>query len=394
MNCTQYQTELDYCLAQAARLLGGPARPLRLERSVQSLVLRQFRLESRHGLGHEPAMLFVDRSHRGHELDVGLECYRWQTARGVLRVVRVSFFYDAPLTDFWAVRDTDYRRFYRAIREEIRRRDSDQAPIMPEAELQRLWDHTVGFLRRAPAQLARFGVAPKRGVLLLGEPGNGKTMACRWLAAQCRRRGLEWKNVTVEIYDAARRDNEVPELFQLTSPGIILFDDFDSALLDRRTTSDPHKQSTFLTELDGVQQQSGVVYVFTSNAGVGDLDPAIRRPGRLDVILHFARPEATQRRQLITQRWHADLVGAIDVERVVADTDGFSFAELEEAKKLLVLRYLDTGRWDWTAVEATLRCGPRQPRAARPIGFQASSPAMLRAEAVAGPQADHSDPSR
>ena len=81
-----------------------------------------------------------------------------------------------------------------------------------------------------PAALRKYGASVKRGVMLLGSPGNGKTMACRWLASECRRLGLAWRSVTAEEYEQARAERSVPELFYLDTPGIVLFDDFDAAL--------------------------------------------------------------------------------------------------------------------------------------------------------------------
>ena len=86
-------------------------------------------------------------------------------------------------------------------------------------------------LQRSEMALERFGVATRRGVLLLGDPGNGKTMACRWLFSQCCRSGLEWSNVTAAMYEDARAEREVPGLFRLDGPGIILFDDFENRVL-------------------------------------------------------------------------------------------------------------------------------------------------------------------
>ena len=43
----------------------------------------------------------------------------------------------------------------------------------------------------------------------MGLPRNGKTMACRWLADQCRRRGLDWRNVSGVEFDQASRPDEV-----------------------------------------------------------------------------------------------------------------------------------------------------------------------------------------
>lgn len=372
MFVSNYQTELQHSLARAAKLLQGPALPLWLEWELEQSLRQKLTLELRSGLDREPAVMQWTRGTRGHELVTGMERYRWQTAEGTVRVVRVAMpcGHGAP-NDFWAVRAADYRRFYRFVRRHVRRQTAQQAPVMAADQQKRLWDNTVGFLRRGDGLLARYGVLPKRGVLLLGEPGNGKTMACRWLAAECRRRALEWRSVTAEMYEEARADREVPTLFQLDSPGVILFDDFDAALRNREEHREADKQATFLAELDGVDRKTGVVYLFTSNAKLDQIDPAMRRPGRLDVIVHFPRPEAALRHRVIAQRWHADILAAIDLQRIVAETDGYSFAEIEEARKLLVLHHLDTGRWEWDEVGRAMRDRRRACTTRRVIGFSA-----------------------
>jgi hypothetical protein len=135
---------------------------------------------------------------------------------------------------------------------------------------------------------------------------------------------------------------------------------------------DTDRHSTFLGELDGMEQKSGLVFLFTSNAKLEELDPAMCRPGRIDVVVHFPKPDASLRRRVIETRWHPELASGVDVDTVVCDTRGFSFAEIEEAKKLLVMRHVDTGRWDWPWVRQALlaRHASNQPR--RPIGFRPS----------------------
>jgi len=370
MFLSEYQSEFEHCLAQAANLLGGPARPVRLDWGLEQTLRKHLRLEVRCGLGREPAVLRLDGSKRGHEMEAGAERYRWQTQKGPVRVVRVVLppCGQSPVEDFWAVSVADYRRFYRCLRAEVRTREVETAPILAEADRKRLWDNTIGFLRRGQDELLRYGIAPKRGVLMTGEPGNGKTTACRWLAWQCRRHSLEWKNVTPEMFESARADRMVPALFTLESPGIVLFDDFDAAFCDKEYSTDRDKRATFLAELDGVQQKTGVVYLFASNLTPESIDPAMRRPGRIDVILGFPKPDAALRRRMICERWHPDLQAAVDIEVAVAQSDGWSFAELEEARKQLVMRHLDTGSWDWPYVRESLG-SVAVARRSRPIGF-------------------------
>jgi SpoVK/Ycf46/Vps4 family AAA+-type ATPase len=163
-------------------------------------------------------------------------------------------------------------------------------------------------------------------------------------------------------------------LFQPDRPGVVLFDDFDTALRDRRSCDNPREQSTFLTEIDGMSPKIGVVYLFTSNLKSEELDPALRRPGRIDDIIHFAKPNAERRRELIQGRWHAEIADAIDVEEVVRHTDGFSFAEMEELKKQLVLGFLDSGCFDWDSARASLAQRKELVETRRSIGFVGNSP--------------------
>ncbi len=63
-------------------------------------------------------------------------------------------------------------------------------------------------------------------------------------------------------------------------------------------------------------------------------------------MLHFELPNATLRRELIA-RWHEEVRGGIDIETAVTETEGFSFAEVEEVKNLLILHYIETKEWNW-----------------------------------------------
>src|SRR5260221_2607317 len=106
--------------------------------------------------------------------------------------------------EFWAVAFEHHRRLYRHLRRLERDSLDVQAPIMREADRQRLWNETIGFLARGRQELQTYGVPQKRGIMLLGTPGNGKTLACRWLLSLCHKRGLRWRSGSVEDFSGAR----------------------------------------------------------------------------------------------------------------------------------------------------------------------------------------------
>ena len=120
----------------------------------------------------------------------------------------------------------------------------------------------------------------------------------------------------------------------------------DLALRDRETVHESEDQAVFLSAMDGITLNEGVVFVFTTNCALELIDRAFKRPGRIDLVLHFNAPEADLRRQLV-ERWHDDIRRSLDIDEAVASTEAYSFAEIEELKNLLVMNYLDTGKWDW-----------------------------------------------
>jgi hypothetical protein len=269
-----------------------------------------------------------------------------------IRFVRVRFPFSNQQNgwgfDFTVVDRSNYRKLYRIAVKARRTQDRPNTPpVLPADQLDLLWKNTIGYLE--PANLKRikaYGGRAKRGVLLTGSPGNGKTMACRWIWEECRRRGWEYKLVTPDAYRAARSGDSIESLFSVERVGIVFFDDMDLALRDRETVHETEDQAVFLSAMDGITINEGVVFVFTTNCSLGLIDRAFKRPGRLDLVLHFKMPDAGLRRQLM-ERWHDDIRKSLDLDRAVETTDGYSFAEVEELKNLLVMRFMESGEWDW-----------------------------------------------
>jgi len=286
-------------------------------------------------------------------------------------------------TDFFAVSRKDYIRFYRqAVRAKRDSAPPGLPPVLTKEHLDTLKQNTLGYLDRKNLQRIKdLGGRAKRGLLLTGPPGNGKTSACRWLWQECLRFRYEYKMVTPDAYRAARSScnpvQSVKELFTVDRRGVVFFDDMDIALRDRNTVHETDDQAVFLSALDGIEVNEGVVYVFTTNCSLDLIDAAFKRPGRIDLVLHFHPPDATLRRVLI-DRWHTDLLAGINVAEAVRHTEGFSFAEVEELKNLLILRYIDSGTWEWPWAMAQFKLNRQElanRAATRPVGFGALEPA-------------------
>jgi hypothetical protein len=373
-------------LELAAKLAGHPVRAVQLD--FQTLRLLRPHLSPPEHLGIDTAWPHCVLSVGPRGLSSRYGIVRHQLEIEDRPVMLAHFMVPASdiapweLFDFWTLPAADFRRFYKFVRRCERQASQTQHPIMHDADARALWSNTIGFLRHARDALRKFNVPQKRGVFLTGAPGNGKTLASRWLLAQCRQHGLCWNCVTPEELREARCERRARELFELSGPGIVLFDDLDQALLDREELDRNSDLALFLTELDGVFPREGVVYLFTSNLEPENLDPAIRRPGRVDFVLRFDPPDEHLRRQLISERWHAEIVAALDLEEVVAQTEGLSFAQIEELKKLLVLGWLETRTFDWGGAWRKFRAGSHLEAAAGRIGFAAPLEFALRLGSV------------
>jgi cell division protease FtsH len=362
-------------LEQANRIFPTEPRIFTLDFDMLQRIWRRLRVVKLHGVSDCPPIrgFSGDNAVKGHYVSYGILEYELPLEGRTFHLLRwrntFEVDYDSPLGDLWMIPAEEQAAFYHRLRKLSRPPRETHAPVMPEGDRQRLWNNTIGFLDKGRAALERFGVPLRRGVLLMGTPGNGKTMACRWLQSEVLRQGYIWRSVTPDLYMNYRSRGQTSQLFDLEHPGIILFDDLDHALKNREEYGGGLEQTSFLSELDGIRIRQGVVFLFTTNAGIDDLDAAFRRPGRIDHMIRFSPPGAALRREFISERWPEELRAAIPLDRAVEQTEGLSFAELEEIKKQMVLGYLESNRWDWDESLALFRLRIEEEQPRKPIGF-------------------------
>jgi proteasome-associated ATPase len=168
--------------------------------------------------------------------------------------------------------------------------------------------------------------APK-GVLLYGPPGCGKTLiakaVAKSLADKVRERTgredarsyfLNVKGPELLNKYVGETERQIREIFQRAKerseeglPVIVFFDEMDSIFRTRGTGISSDVESTIvpqlLSELDGVETLKNVIVIGASNRE--DLiDPAILRPGRLDVKIKIERPNAEQAKDVMSKYLH------------------------------------------------------------------------------------------
>lgn len=195
----------------------------------------------------------------------------------------------------------------------------------------------IDFLR-SPEKYRRVGAKIPRGVLLVGEPGNGKTLLARAVAgeANCPFFSISGSDfIEVFVGVGASRVRDLFEQARLNAPCIIFIDEIDAVGRHRgRGIGGGHDEreqtlNQLLTEMDGFQTHKKPVIVIAATNRADVLDKALLRPGRFDRIVDVPFPDQQSREQIL--RVHAKNVKInpdIDLHAIARATPGFSGASL------------------------------------------------------------------
>ncbi len=191
-------------------------------------------------------------------------------------------------------------------------------------------------LRYAPL-FERTGVKPPQGILLAGPPGCGKTLLAKAIATESQVNFISVKGPALLSMYVGESEREVRDVFRKArqaAPCIIFFDEMDALIPTRRSGSaDSHVAervlSQFLAELDGIEELKGVLVLGATNR-LDLIDPAILRPGRLDLVLEIPPPDRLARMEIFTVHLrNKPLAAEMDAEQLAAQTEGFTGADIE-----------------------------------------------------------------
>ena len=180
----------------------------------------------------------------------------------------------------------------------------------------------------------------KRGVLLIGPPGNGKTHTVKALINQTKQPCLYVKSFKSCWGTDHDRIRDVFKRARRTTPSIVVLEDLDSLI-------DKENRAFFLNELDGFAANTGVVVLATTNHPE-KLDPAILdRPSRFDRKYYFNLPAPPERLAYLVS-WNESLQPELKLSeptlpKLVKVTDAFSFAYLKELFLSSMMQWMADG---------------------------------------------------
>jgi cell division protease FtsH len=194
----------------------------------------------------------------------------------------------------------------------------------------------VEFLRD-PSKFQKLGGRIPRGVLMVGNPGTGKTLLAKAIAGEAKVpffsiSGSDFVEMFVGV--GAARVRDMFEQAKKNAPCIVFIDEIDAVGRQRGAGlgggNDEREQTLnqLLVEMDGFEGNSGVIVIAATNRP-DVLDPALMRPGRFDRQVVVPLPDIRGREQiLLVHMRKVPLAPDVKAEIIARGTPGFSGADL------------------------------------------------------------------
>ncbi|WP_010477530.1 CDC48 family AAA ATPase [Thermococcus zilligii] len=187
-----------------------------------------------------------------------------------------------------------------------------------------------------PRAFERLGIEPPKGILLYGPPGTGKTLLAKAVATESEANFIAIRGPEVLSKWVGETEKRIREIFRKArqaAPTIIFIDEID-AIAPARGSYEGGKYldtliNQLLTEMDGIDKNSGVVVIGATNRP-DIIDPALLRPGRFDRLILVPAPDEKERLEILkvhTRR--VPLAGDVDLKDIAKRTQGYSGADLE-----------------------------------------------------------------
>ncbi len=227
-----------------------------------------------------------------------------------------------------------------------------------EEEKQELQE-IVEFLKN-PARFTELGARIPKGVLLVGQPGTGKTLLAKAVAGEGK---VPFFTISgsdfVELYVGvgASRVRDLFETAKAHAPCIVFIDEIDAVGRQRGAGlgggNDEREQTLnqLLVEMDGFEANSGIIVLAATNRA-DILDPALTRPGRFDRQIYVHLPDVKGREDIIkVHSKNKPLSPDVDIKRLARLTSGLAGADIENVLNEAALLTARDGRYKISMID-------------------------------------------
>jgi len=194
-----------------------------------------------------------------------------------------------------------------------------------------------------PEIYAKYGQQPSRGCLLWGPPGCGKTLLAKAIASECAANFISIKGpelLTMWFGESEANVRDVFDKARNASPCILFFDELDSIARARGGShgdgggAGDRVMNQLLTEMDGINPTKQIFFIGATNRP-DIIDPAIKRPGRLDQMIFIDLPDFPARVSIIKACLRKSPIAPdVDFEYLAEQTHGYSGADLHGIAKV------------------------------------------------------------
>lgn len=204
-------------------------------------------------------------------------------------------------------------------------------PILDKELIDKVYQNTVGFVLKAKKK----NIALQRGVLLHGEPGNGKSMLSAYLRSIASKNSLSIQNISATSINKSGGSISLAE--------VNIYDDIDINLFNRSKSTIAGELISKISGLDSFSKAR--CHIFTTNEPIDNIDPAYLRPERIDLVIKMELPNENLRRRTMLEFWRPEIIKQVyeenAIEWLVKKTEGYSFAKINAIQNIVLIHNLD-----------------------------------------------------
>lgn len=183
------------------------------------------------------------------------------------------------------------------------------------------------------------GLQVKRGLILAGEPGTGKTVLAKILCNQ-----IDWTFVwvTSKNLESAKCVAQIVELCRDLSPAVLFLEDIDLFGGSRESNSNPMMLGELLNQLDGIEENTDIIVIGSTNNKDVLEKALVSRPGRFDKVIDFPLPEFEERLKMLKVFSNGLLDDKLPfLEKVAHDYSNKTGAQIRELVNMAIIFAVD-----------------------------------------------------